>query len=86
MKAALLLNGTASGGFSAGTILAQQTFPYATAIPQFTLTALVTMNGTTDYVVAYLYQASGGTVNAGGGNTPPSGNYYNNIVLYRVGS
>jgi hypothetical protein len=77
----------ALNGLSTGTILAEQTFPYATGIPQFTLTALVTMNGTTDYLTAYLYQASGGAVLSGGTNSDiPAANYYNNIVIYRIGS
>lgn len=79
-KALLVLNGTS------GTILSEQSFPYATVIGQFTLNATISMNGTTDYVQCLLYQSSGAGVNSGGANSDIAGNYYNTITVTRIGT
>jgi hypothetical protein len=66
------------------TLIAEQSFPYATAVAQFNLTCLAAMNGTTDYISVALYQASGGSVNAGGTNA--DGGNYNNVTITRIQS
>ena len=73
-KMLVLLNGS--------TLLGEQAFPFGTAINIFRVECIVTMNGTTDYIVVQLAQGSGGSVNTGGTN--PDGGNYNNITIDRL--
>ena len=70
--------------FKNATLIGEQAFPYAVANKIFNWSGTVSMNGTTDYILVSLFQASGAPVNAGGANG--DGGVFNKISIYRVGS
>jgi hypothetical protein len=69
-----------SGG--TGTLLGEQTFPVANAVPTFQLTKIVTLLGNGDYVQAQLYQSSGSSAIAGGGNA--DGGNLNQLTMTKL--